>query len=199
MGGTSPPGRRHQARRRPPGRVAGLVLVDATPEAIAGDPGVRAGFLASGMMASVFKALAAFGFVRLLLALGKMPLHPEQRLFRTQVSEEDYRHWIAGVWRDFAGAAGAELPSVLPAAVEAERRRAGLAAPEFGDLPSGVLTSRAWGQRWVEMHRELATRSRSSFHRITGDRSHNIHMRHAELVADAIRDVANAAAPAQAR
>ena len=175
-----------------PGQVAGLVQVDATPEAIVGDPGVRAGFLASGMMASMFRALAPFGFVRFLLALGKMPLYPEQGLFRAQVTDEDYRYWTAAVCRDFAGAASSELRSVLPAAVEAQRRRACLAAPELGDLPLGVLTSRAWGQKWVDMHRELATRSRSSFHRITGDRSHNIHIRHATLVVDAIRDVAAA-------
>ena len=39
------------------------------------------------------------------------------------------------------------------------------------------------------MHRELAARSRSSFHQITGDRSRNIRVRHPGLVADAIRDV----------
>jgi len=173
-----------------PRQVAGLVQVDATPEAIVGDPGVKLGFLASGMMASMFKALAPFGFVRLLLALGKMPLYPEQSLFRAQVTDEDYRHWTAAVCRDFAGAAGAEMRSVLPAAAKAQRRRVGAVVPEFDDLPLGVLTSRAWGQKWVDMHRELATRSRSSFHRITGDRSHNIHMRHAALVVDSIRDVA---------
>ena len=178
--------------REHPGQVAGLVQVDATPEAITDDPGVRAGFLASGMMASMLKALAPFGFVRLLLALGKMPLYPEQGLFRAQVTDEDYRYWAVAVCRDFAGAAGAELRSVLPAAAEAQRRRAGLAPPELDDLPLGVLTSCAWGRKWMDMHRELATMSRCSLHRLTGDRSHNIHMRHAELVVDAIRDLASA-------
>jgi hypothetical protein len=67
---------------------------------------VKAGFLASGAMASVFKALVPFGLVRLLLVLGKMPLYPEQILFRSAVSADDYRQWIAAVCRDFAGAAG---------------------------------------------------------------------------------------------
>ena len=177
--------------REHPRQIAGLVQMDATPEAIAGDLGVKAGFLASGMMASMFKALARLGFVQFLLALGKLPLYPEQGLFRAQVTDEDYRYWIAAVCRDLAGAAGAELRSVLPAAAEAQWRRVGVAAPELGDLPLGVLTSLAWGRKWVDMHRELATRSRSSFHRISGDHSHNIHMRHAALVADAIRDVAS--------
>lgn len=77
--------------------------------------------------------------------------------------------------------------TLLPTEAEAT-----VAAPELDNLPPGVLTSRAWGRKWVDMHRELATRSRSSFHRITGDRSHNIHIRHATLVVNAIRDVAAA-------
>jgi hypothetical protein len=154
---------------------------------------VKAGFLASGAMASVFKALVPFGLVRLLLVLGKMPLYPEQILFRSAVSADDYRQWIAAVCRDFAGAAGQELRLVLPTAAEAQRRRAGLPAQQFGDLPLGVLTSHAWGDKWIETHRELARRSRSSFHQITSDRSHNIHIRHPDLVADSVRNVADRA------
>jgi hypothetical protein len=175
------------------------VLVDATPEAVADDPAVKAGFLVSGAMASVLKALSPFGLVRLLLVVGKMPLYPEQKLFRSAVPAAGYRQWIADVCRGFAGAAGQELRSVLPAAAEARRRRAGLPAPEFGDLPLGVLTSHAWGDRWIGMHRELATRSRSSFHQVTEDRSHNIHIRHPGLVADAVRDVASRARSTAAR
>jgi hypothetical protein len=89
--------------------------VDATPEAIVGDPGVKARFLASGMMASMLKALARFSFVRFLLVLGKLPLYPEQGLLRAQVTDEDYQFWSAAVCHDLAGAAGAELRSVLPA------------------------------------------------------------------------------------
>ena len=144
------------------------------------------------MMTSMLNALAWFGFVRFLLALGMLPLYPEQGLFRVQVTREDYQYWTAAVCRYLAGTAGAELRSVLPAAAEAQRRRAGRTALDFGDLPLGVLTSHAWGRKWMDMHRELATRSRCSFHRLTGDRSHNIHMRHAELVVNVIRDVASA-------
>ena len=78
-----------------------------------------------------------------------MPLYPEQGLFRAQVADEDYRYWIAAVCRDLAGAAGAELRSVLPAAAEAASTGSAATIP------------------------------------------HNIHMRHAALVADAIRDVAS--------
>ena len=168
-----------------PADVARLVLVDATPEAVPGDPAVKTGSLASAAMASVFRLLAPFGFVRFLLAIGKMPLYPEQDLLPSAVSAEGYRRWTAAACRDFAGAAGPELRSVLPTAAESQRRRAGTTAPPFGDLPLGVLTSHAWGAKWIEMHRELPTRSRSSFHQVTGKRSHNVHIRHPCLAADA--------------
>jgi pimeloyl-ACP methyl ester carboxylesterase len=74
-----------------PADVAGLVLVDATPEAVAGDPAVKAGFLASAAMTSVFRVLAPFRFCPVSLAIGKMPLYPEQDVFRSAVSAEDYR------------------------------------------------------------------------------------------------------------
>ena len=44
--------------RRYPDRIRGLVLVDPTPEAIAGDPGVKAGFAVSGVLARFFQLAA---------------------------------------------------------------------------------------------------------------------------------------------
>jgi pimeloyl-ACP methyl ester carboxylesterase len=126
-----------------PGRVAGLVLVDAAPEAITGDRRARAGLLAAGAAAAALKAAAPLGAVRLLLALGAMPFYPEQAVFRQQVTAADYRAWAAAVGRSFAGAAGGELRSVLAAAADAEQRRAGLAAPELGGLPLAVVASGA--------------------------------------------------------
>jgi pimeloyl-ACP methyl ester carboxylesterase len=179
----------HLYSQRHPGDVAALVLVDATPDAIADDPGVRAGFMASGAAASVLKASAPLGVLRLLVTTGAMPLYPEQRQFRGLVTDEDYRRWIAGVCRSFSGAAGAELRSVLPTARYAHQQQSAVHQPQFGNLPLGVLTSHAYGDRWVEIHREIATQSRRSSHHITQDRSHNIHMRHPDLVADTIRQV----------
>jgi pimeloyl-ACP methyl ester carboxylesterase len=179
----------HLYTQRHPGDVAALVLVDATPDVIADDPGVKAGFLASGAAAYLLKASAPLGILRLLVTTGAMPLYPEQGQFRGLVSDEDYRRWVAGVCRSFSGAAGAELRSVLPTARYAHQQQSTAHQPQFGDLPLGVLTSRAYGDRWVEMHREVATRSRRSSYHVTEDRSHNIHMRHPDLVADTIRQV----------
>jgi pimeloyl-ACP methyl ester carboxylesterase len=52
-----------------PERLAGLVQVDATPEAVAEDRGVRVGFAVSGVLTSALKVLAPVGLVRLLRAL----------------------------------------------------------------------------------------------------------------------------------
>ena len=61
-----------------PGRVGGLALLDSTPEAVADDRGVQAGFLASGIAARLLRLLTPLGFTRLLLNAQKMPLYPEQ-------------------------------------------------------------------------------------------------------------------------
>jgi pimeloyl-ACP methyl ester carboxylesterase len=175
-----------------PERLAGLVQVDATPEQVADDPGVKIGFAVSGMLASAFKALAPIGVVRLLLRLRAFPLYPEQRAFETQLTADQRRTWVASVRRDMGpgGAAGPELRSVLPAAREAQRRLAGIAQPQFGDLPLAVLSGHAWGgEKWVGMHRELAARSRVSTHHVFEDRFHNIHMQHPDAVIDAIDEV----------
>jgi pimeloyl-ACP methyl ester carboxylesterase len=182
---------RLHAQQRPE-RLAGLVQVDATPEAIAEDRGVQVGFAVSGVMASLLKALAPFGVVRLLLALRAFPLYPEQRAFEAQLSPGRRRAWIDAVDRDMGpgGAAGPELRSVLPCAREAQRRTAGVVQPQFGDLPLAVLSSHAWGgDTWVGMHRELAARSRASSHRVFDDRFHNIHMAHPDDVVDAVEEV----------
>ena len=82
----------------------------------------------------------------------------------------------------------AELRSVLATARQAHDQQAFIEQPQFGDLPLAVLTSHAYGAKWIGMQREIVKRSRQSFQRITDDRSHNIHMRHPDLVVDAIRE-----------
>jgi pimeloyl-ACP methyl ester carboxylesterase len=177
-------------------RVAGLVLLDATPEAVAGDPGVRAGFLISGVVASALRVVAPFGALRLMLHLGAFPLYPELRQYRAAVSAAEYRRWVAAVCRTFSGpAAGRELRSVLPAVDTARRDTEQLLAPHFGDLPLAVLGSRAWGEKWCTMQRDLATRSRRGTFEATGDRSHNIHMSHVDLTEAAVRRVVGELAP----
>jgi pimeloyl-ACP methyl ester carboxylesterase len=180
-----------------PERLVGLVQVDATPEQVADDPGVKIGFAVSGLVASVFKVLAPLGAVRLLLRLRAFPLYPEQRTFEEQLTADQRRAWVASVRRDMGpgGAAGRELRSVLPTAREAQRRLARVVQPQFGDLPQAVLSSHAWGgEQWVGMHRELAARSRVSTHRVFQDRFHNIHMQHPDAVVDAINEILHAVA-----
>jgi pimeloyl-ACP methyl ester carboxylesterase len=175
-----------------PERLAGLVQVDATPEAVAEDRGVRVGFAVSGVLTSALKVLAPVGLVRLLLALRAFPLYPEQRAFEAQLDPGRRRSWIDAVDRDMGpgGAAGGELRSVLSCAREAQRRTADVVQPQFGDLPLVVLSSHAWGgDRWVDMHRELAARSRAGTHRVMDDRFHNIHMAHPDAVVDAVDDI----------
>ncbi|MGY1638933.1 alpha/beta fold hydrolase [Geodermatophilus sp. SYSU D00742] len=174
-----------------PDRLAGLVQVDATPEQIADDRSVRIGFAVSGGLAHLLQGLAPIGVVRALLRLRAFPLYPEQRAFETRLSAEQRREWVAAVTRSFGlrGAAAAELRSVLSCAREARRRTTGVVQPQFGDLPLVVLTSRAWGGKWVAMQRELATRSRRGTHLVFDDRWHNIHMAHSDAIADAVTAV----------
>jgi hypothetical protein len=65
----------------------------------------------------------------------------------------------------------------------------GIVQPQLGDLPLGVLSSHAWGDKWVETQRDLATRSHTSTHRIFDDRCHNIHTQHPDAVVEAISDL----------
>lgn len=180
--------RTYVARHRE--QIVGLVLVDATPEEVAGDPGVKAGFVASSISARILKILSPFGVPRLLLALQRMPLYPEQPAFRKIISEAEYRRWTASVCGNVAGAAGAELRSVLPAVDEAAQSRAGVKGAKFGDLPLDVLASRAFGDKWIAWQRAMAQRSTRSSYQVTETKSHNIHLRHPDLVIEAVRKIA---------
>jgi hypothetical protein len=80
---------------------------------------------------------------RTLLALGKMPLYPEQPELRRQLSDEAYRTWIATVCRTIAGGVGDELRSVLPAVREAGANT----SPPPAGLPVEVLASQAFGEQ----------------------------------------------------
>lgn len=83
--------------------VAGLVLVDASPEAVAGDPAVKAGFLASAAMTSVFRVLAPFRFC--------------------PVSPRDWQAAVPGARRIPLGRIGRGLPAIDRRGVPRLRRR----------------------------------------------------------------------------
>ncbi len=166
------------------------MLVDATPEAIAEDPGVKAGFAVSSAIAAALQALSAVGLPRFLLRANAMPLYPEQKVFRQDVTADGYRRWQDGVCRSIAGATAAELRSVLPSVDDARRAPHRTSEPAFMALPVVVLASSAFGDKWLAWQRELSERATDHVFAATGTRSHNIHMRHPDRVVDAIRQVA---------
>ena len=102
-------------------KVRGMVLVDATPEAIADDPGVKAGFAVSSAIAVALKALSPVGLPRALLRTHAMPLYPERKAFRNDVTVDAYQAWQDAVCRSIEGATAAELRSVLPTVIDARR------------------------------------------------------------------------------
>ena len=118
-----------------------------------------------------------------------MPLYPEQRQFRADITDDDYRRWQDAVCRSIAGATAAELRSVLPTVNDA--RRAQTRHPVLSSVNSRSWCSaatRSVTNGW-RGNAELADRSSAATFVATGTRSHNIHQRHPDLVADAIRKV----------
>ena len=128
--------------------------------------------------------LAPFGLTRTLLAVGGMPLYPEQGTFRRLATPEAYRRWIAAVDASFAGNAGKELAAVLPAATHFKRL-----ANAVPGVPVAVVHSRAYGRRWEQMQRDVARDLQAVTTHATGAARHNIHMTRPDLVAQAIDDV----------
>lgn len=188
-----------------PEKVAGLVLVDSTHEFLRDDRKFQQGFAAIGFMLRVMKALSVVGLPRFLGEVLKvMPMYPERAAYAKQLSREAYRLWAASVYRnvrtdggvkEFAGVAGLLQASWALRKPDAEQ-------PQFGDLPMVVLTNPGFGENWVDMHRELAGRSRNSSHQISDRHGHNLQMLRPDLVLTAIRHVVDEArrrAAAQAR
>jgi pimeloyl-ACP methyl ester carboxylesterase len=167
-----------------PDRVAGLVLVDATPPAVAEDPAVAVGFAVSATVARVLRALAPFGVVRTMIALHAMPLYPEQRRFRRAVSAEAYRRWAAAAGTGLAGGAAEELAAVLP-----DVHGFVASSPGRVGVPVGVVHSRAYGPKWERMQGDVASELGAVSVAATGERDHNIHMSRPELVERSVLDV----------
>lgn len=179
--------------RRHPDTVAGLVLIDATPESIAEDPAAKVGFAVSGLVATLLKTVASTGLLSPLLHLGAVPLYPESRHYRSLLSRSEFGDWVDAATRSFAHNAHAELHSVLPTARYALDHGDLSTGRPFGDVPLAVLSSRAYGKAWVTLQGTVATRSRRGTHIPTGDRFHNIHMAHPDVVIDTIRSIHRAA------
>lgn len=168
-----------------PNSVAGLVLIDATPKEICSNKAVQAGFMLSALLTRLFKVLAPIGVVSFLLAIDNLPFYPEQAAFRAKVSQEDYRNWVWAVGRNLAGNAGNELTSVLDVATSSKHVHSALSQQAEHALPTMVLTSHAYGRKWVAMQQRMASQFQNGLHLILPDRSHNMHMSQPELVAEA--------------
>jgi pimeloyl-ACP methyl ester carboxylesterase len=174
--------------RRHPSAVSGLVLVDATPPQAGSDRAVVVGFIVSAVLARALRTGTWVGLTQLLLRLRLMPAYSGQRQLQERLTEEEYRRWRALVTRSFRHGAAAELRTV-PAAARATKELMGDDGRSFGDLPLAVVSSSAYGPKWEAWQAQLAEGSRWRVHHRTGDRSHDVHLRHPHLVAGVVEQV----------
>lgn len=177
---------------RYPEQVAGLVFVDSTHEFLIDDQKFKQGFAAIGTMLKVMKAVSPFGLPRFLGEVLKvMPMYPERPSYAKQLSADEYRLWSASVYRNTARDGGikefASVDAVLSTA--AAQRRPDAEQPQFGEMPIVVLTNPGFGEGWIEMHKELAKRSRNSVHWISDQKGHNLHLHRPDLVVNGVRHI----------
>jgi pimeloyl-ACP methyl ester carboxylesterase len=180
------------AAARAPGRVAGVVFVDAWHEAMAAweqQRGVDAG--APTWLLRVHAAAAALGLWRLVAALLPSPPPPAN----WQIS--------AAAWRDILdrSATAAYARTVVQEMDAASASDAETAAVTRLDLPVRVLVARETISRndapggypvdehnrvWLETARHLAALSADARMTIIDDIDHNMPLRQPDMVADAI-------------
>ncbi|MCK6530676.1 alpha/beta hydrolase [Myxococcota bacterium] len=178
-----------------PGEVAGMVLVDSTHEGLWDDRAFRRGMGAVGLLLRGMGLASSLGLPRILAdTLGLMPMYPELPHYRRQLSAMEYRQFAAAVHRALAEPGGrGEIAAIWPL-LEASRGGTEPAAgrPPLGDMPLVVLTNPGFGDAWVAMHRELASRSSLGIQRVSDRSGHNLHMPRPDLVVEAVRDVVEA-------
>lgn len=173
-----------------PGAVAGLVLVDSTPPVLAVDPTFRFWFSAGAVLVSALHRCARIGVLRALFAVRAMPVYPEQTAFKSAASPPDYRRWVREVCVNYRRDAAREFAAVRPVAeqfLRSRRLRAGTPSPT--PTPVRVLCSRAFGARWERRQREVAAEYPGGVTVATGDRFHNIHLKHPHLVVAAVQAI----------
>lgn len=171
--------------KRFPKKVAGLVLLDVTPDG--SDSTVAGRFAVTTALVRALRRLAPTGLLHGLLQSAMLPLYPEQRRLRAQFDADAYEAWKRAVELEIRGNAVEELKAVLPVAREAAVEL-GIGEP-LGDLPVAVLTSRAFGRRWRDLHDDIAARYPGATNETTGTRAHNIQLRHVQQVAQTVRAV----------
>ncbi|MCR6491124.1 alpha/beta fold hydrolase [Cellulomonas sp. P24] len=166
-----------------PERVSGLVLLDPTPPQAGELRAVSAGMHASAAVLDLMRLLAPTGVPTLLLRTGLHPLYPEHRAAARAMPPSARHAWRHAVADAARGGGAQELRAVPSIAREA---REVLTPPEVQSI---VLASNAYGPTWIEWQQTTADELSAELWR-TGDRSHNIHLRHPDLVARAVRVVA---------
>lgn len=179
-----------------PDRVAGLVLVDSTPEAVAGSAAVRRGFAALRGVLIFLRWTSWLGVVRALGDIfGIIPLFPESPQFQRQAGPSAYTLWKASVYRNLAGGAHMEYPALFALA-----KACGPAAQpgQFGHKPLAILASPTYGGQWLDWQRELSTRSSQSTFWVSPVSGHNIQLTSPEAVVESIQQVAAACSHAAA-
>jgi pimeloyl-ACP methyl ester carboxylesterase len=165
-----------------PGRVAGLVLVDAAAPALARSPVVRTALAVNVAVARALRALSPLGVTRALFAAHAMPLYPERHLLRAAASPDEYRRWAAALCAGFAGNAAREIAAVLPAAAEFPEPVARVGGPVT------VIHGRLLGATWERLQQEVAGQYPGNARIFTDDRFHNIHLSHPDLIIGAVHD-----------
>ncbi|RKT36326.1 pimeloyl-ACP methyl ester carboxylesterase [Microbacterium sp. AG1240] len=169
---------------RHPARVAGLVMLDATPDLLASDPVRRRGYrFYVGGIAAARRMLPAPLFARL-VRRNTLPLYPGRGPFLAALQPRARDEWHSAVVALFLGDAVAEMRAVLPGTVAAA---AELADAVHGDLPVALITSGTYGRGWITMHDAVASRYPNATHHLSGDRFHNVHMRHFGQIAGTVR------------
>jgi len=181
--------------RRHPSKVGSLVLVDATPPQVADDAVIGTAVMGGVAFATTLKGASRFGVTRAFLQVARLSLTPGLRRHRRGASAEEHEHWLTGVGRSVGRAVNAELGSTLPLA---RHEVASLPSPDpIADIPLVVIGSDAFGPRWRRWQEDLARLSPRSRFVATNSLSHNVHLRHPELIVEAVLGIlASAPAPA---
>ncbi|MCB2175709.1 MAG: alpha/beta hydrolase [Actinomycetales bacterium] len=166
-----------------PDHVYGLVLVDATPYQAAGRRSIALGMHASATALDLTRALRPTGVPSALLRAGLHPLYPEYPAAARALPPGARRDWrqalVAGADR-YGAAELRQMPSII---------RQAATAPTRPRVPTIALASSAYGPTWAAWQRRTAQDLNCPLWE-TGDRSHNIHLRHPRLLAHAVCQLA---------
>ncbi|MCG7345859.1 alpha/beta hydrolase [Sporosarcina sp. ACRSL] len=176
-----------------PNQVAGFVFLDSTHESLKDDVKFKKGFAMIGFMTKILRLVSPVGFPRFLgNVLGIIPMFGNEiSYYKQQLSAEEFRQWKERVYSIMSGkTAGLEFKGAwahLDAA--ANQLQNSLEKPPFGDLPIAVVNNPGFGAHWIEMQKELASRSTNHIHKTSDHKGHSLQMPRPEYVIEAIQHV----------